>query len=81
MLSFESEIFSGAQSIAEKLASLKVASKVTGYDIQPSNGGILIYLSGLLQIEGESNPMNFIRCFFLHNNNGNYYSKFFSLNI
>ncbi len=55
---------------------MKVQSKVNNYTVQPSNNGILIYLSGHLLIEGETNPVNFTRVFFLANANGSFYSKF-----
>jgi hypothetical protein len=76
LLSFESEIFSGSQEIIGKLSSLPIKqSEVKNYEIQPSGTGILIYLSGLIIIEGESNPMNFVRVFFLANAGNSYYLK------
>jgi hypothetical protein len=59
----------------EKLISLKVSQQAKDWVIQPTGNGILIYLSGFILIEGESNPVNFIRVFNLANVNGSYYSK------
>ena len=77
LLSFESETFFGNQQIFEKLNQLPIKqSEVKVYDIQPSGNGILIYLSGLLVVEGETNPMNFVRVFFLAAANNSYYSNY-----
>jgi len=56
-------------------------SEVKNWDAQPSQNGIVIYLSGLLLIEGESNPINFVRVFFLAAANNSYYSKDHHLNF
>ena len=50
-------------------------SEVKSWDAQPSQNGIVIYISGLLLIEGETNPINFVRVFFLAAANNSYYSK------
>lgn len=65
ILSVEKEKFHGQQDIAEKLASISAQYKVTFFEFQPSNNGILIFLSGQMVIGGESNPINFHRIFFL----------------
>ena len=83
VLTFESEVFHGKQNIAEKLTTLNVnfilfilqlVTKFTNYEIQPSNNGILIYLSGTLTIQGETNEICFSRVFFLASmENGSFY--------
>jgi hypothetical protein len=50
-------------------------SEVKSWDSQPSENGVVIYLSGLLLIEGETNPINFVRVFFLAQANNSFYSK------
>jgi len=60
----------------EKLSSLPIKqAQVNNYEIQPSDTGVLIYLSGLLILEGESNPINFVRVFFLAALNNSYYGR------
>jgi hypothetical protein len=51
-------------------------SEVKSWDSQPSENGVVIYLSGLLLIDGESNPMNFVRVFFLAQANNSFYGKY-----
>jgi hypothetical protein len=51
-------------------------SEVKNWDAQPSENGVVIYLSGLLLIEGESNPINFVRVFFLAQANNSFYGKY-----
>ncbi len=59
-----------------KLSTLPIEKATpTNYDIQPSGTSILIYISGNLVIQGETNPMNFVRVFLLANNNNSYYGK------
>lgn len=65
MLSVENDKFVGTKNIAEKLASIKSQYKVTFHEIQPSQNGILIFLSGQMVLDGETNPINFHRIFFL----------------
>lgn len=59
-----------------KLAGLPISGyEVKNHEIQPSGNGILIYLSGLILITGETNPINFVRVFYLASANNSYYSK------
>lgn len=64
----------------QKLLSMNVQHSVKQYDVQPTpQGGILVYLSGLLQIVGETNAMNFTRIFLLTNTGQSYYGNFIIL--
>jgi hypothetical protein len=56
-------------------------SEVKVWDAQPSENGIVIYLSGLLLIEGESNPINFVRVFFLASANNSFFSKIYFISF
>ena len=75
ILSFESETYIGRDDIVGKLKSFQVATIPTNYSVQPSNNGILIFCSGSLQLNGETNQMPFVRCIVLVNSGGSYYIK------
>ena len=50
--------------------------KINTHEIQPSNNGILIFMSGVLLLSGETNPLNFTRVFFVaQNQQGQLYIK------
>lgn len=75
-MTVEKEHFVGTKSIVEKITSIPINMNPKVYDAQPCNNGILIFLSGTLVIQGESNEINFVRVFFLgQNNSGGFYSK------
>lgn len=75
ILTFEGDYFIGQQQIIEKLSSLNVVVSPNNYTCQPSNNGVLIYVSGTFKLQGEENPMPFTRVIFLANANGSYYIK------
>ena len=76
ILSVEKKKFVGTNDIATKLSSVPGAMQVNTHEIQPSNNGIIIFMSGLLQLQGEKNAFPFCRVFFLTSNqNGNIYVK------
>ena len=45
-MTVENEKFNGANDISDKLSTVEAEYKVTFHEIQPSNNGILIFLSG-----------------------------------
>ncbi|GFS31078.1 nuclear transport factor 2B [Actinidia rufa] len=64
MLTFEGQPFQGAQNIAAKLASLpfqQCQHAITTVDCQPSGpaGGMLVFVSGNLQLAGEQHALKF----------------------
>lgn len=68
MLSFEGQQFQGAQNIAAKLASLpfqQCQHSITTVDCQPSGpaGGMLVFVSGNLQLAGEQHALKFSQVF------------------
>ncbi|KAE9466387.1 hypothetical protein C3L33_01711, partial [Rhododendron williamsianum] len=68
MLTFEGQPFQGAQNIAAKLASLpfqQCQHSVTTVDCQPSGsaGGMLVFVSGNLQLAGEQHALKFSQVF------------------
>ncbi|KAF7129490.1 hypothetical protein RHSIM_Rhsim10G0005500 [Rhododendron simsii] len=70
MLSFEGQQFQGAQNIAAKLASLpfqQCQHSITTVDCQPSGpaGGMLVFVSGNLQLAGEQHALKFSQMFHL----------------
>lgn len=65
ILSVEKEKYYGSNDISDKLSSLSADYKVSFHEIQPSNNGILIILSGGMRFSGENNAINFTRVFFL----------------
>jgi hypothetical protein len=89
MLSFEGQPFQGGQAIVEKLASLpfqKVQHKVSTVDVQPSstaNTSILVFVTGQLLVDEETNPQFFSQVFQLLSDNGNWYvfNDIFRLNL
>ncbi|KAE9448967.1 hypothetical protein C3L33_19114, partial [Rhododendron williamsianum] len=69
MLSFEGQQFQGAQNIAAKLASLpfqQCQHSITTVDCQPSGpaGGMLVFVSGNLQLAGEQHALKFSQFLF-----------------
>ncbi|KAL6508177.1 Nuclear transport factor 2A [Orobanche minor] len=70
MLSFEGEKFMGSQNIVVKLSGLpfqQCKHNITTVDCQPSGpaGGVLVFVSGNLQITGEQHPLKFSQMFHL----------------
>lgn len=69
MLTFEGQKFQGAQAIVQKLSSLPFQQcRVTPatMDFQPSvSGGIIVFVTGQIQTEGESNAIKFSQVFHL----------------
>ncbi|GFP88391.1 nuclear transport factor 2 [Phtheirospermum japonicum] len=70
MLSFEGQKFQGAQSITAKLTSLafqQCQHQISTVDCQPSGpaGGVLVFVSGNLQLGGEQHPLKFSQMFHL----------------
>eukprot|EP00877_Chromochloris_zofingiensis_P008307 jgi/Chrzof1/372/Cz01g13150.t1 len=69
MLTFEGQKFMGTQQVVSKLTSLPFNNcKVTptSMDFQPSvSGGILVFVTGQVLAEGESNPLKFSQVFHL----------------
>ena len=64
MLTFEGAKIQGSNAIVEKLVSLpfqQCLHKVSTVDCQPSGagGGMLVFVSGLLQISGEQHQLKF----------------------
>ncbi|KAL0408477.1 UNVERIFIED_CONTAM: Nuclear transport factor 2B [Sesamum radiatum] len=64
MLSFEGQKIQGSQSITAKLTSLpfqQCQHAITTVDCQPSGpaGGMLVFVSGNLQLAGEQHPLKF----------------------
>jgi Nuclear transport factor 2 (NTF2) domain len=64
MLTFEGSKTQGAQAIAAKLASLpfeQCVHAISTVDCQPSGpqGGVLVFVSGQLQLAGETHPLKF----------------------
>nr|AEZ52394.1 nuclear transport factor 2 [Wolffia australiana] len=70
MLTFEEAKTQGSQAIVAKLAGLpfqQCLHKVSTVDCQPSGpgGGVLVFVSGLLQLAGEQHPLKFSQMFHL----------------
>jgi hypothetical protein len=70
MLSFEGEKIQGAQNISNKISSLpyqQCKHNISTVDCQPSGaaGGMLVFVSGNLQLPGEEHALKFsqVRCF------------------
>ncbi|KAF3795473.1 Nuclear transport factor 2 [Nymphaea thermarum] len=64
MLTFEGQKIQGAQNITAKLTSLpfqQCQHSITTVDCQPSGpaGGMLVFVSGNLQLAGEQHPLKF----------------------
>jgi len=66
-----------------KIGGLPISKyDVKNWDIQPSGNSILIYLSGVLYVSGENNPINFVRNFILSpTQNGSFYGKKYKIII
>ncbi|GMH43513.1 hypothetical protein BSKO_11435 [Bryopsis sp. KO-2023] len=68
-LTFEGKHFVGTQAIMEKLTSLpfaRCAHQLDTLDVQRSpTGGLLVFTTGALKVEGEANPMRFSQTFHL----------------
>ncbi|KAL3818700.1 hypothetical protein ACJIZ3_004605 [Penstemon smallii] len=70
MLSFEGQKFQGTQSITSKLTSLpfqQCKHHITTVDCQPSGpaGGMVVFVSGNLQLAGEQHALKFSQMFHL----------------
>ncbi|KAJ0969222.1 hypothetical protein J5N97_022099 [Dioscorea zingiberensis] len=70
MLTFEGAKFQGAAAIAAKLASLpfqQCLHTISTVDCQPSGtaGGMLVFVSGTLQLAGEQHALKFSQMFHL----------------
>ncbi|EFJ20863.1 hypothetical protein SELMODRAFT_230884 [Selaginella moellendorffii] len=70
MLTFEGQQFQGAPNIANKLNSLpfqQCKHNISTVDCQPSgaHGGMLVFVSGILQLPGEEHPLKFSQMFHL----------------
>jgi hypothetical protein len=79
MLSFEGQQFQGKQQILQKLVALpfqKVQHRVATVDVQPSNpqqGPLLVFVTGQLLVDEESNPQQFSQTFQLVPEGSSYY--------
>lgn len=69
LCTFESEKLQGQQRIVEKLGSLpfrECKHQIDTMDAQPSPaGGIIVFVTGKLLTEGQSNPLKFSQMFHL----------------
>ncbi|KAJ3675781.1 hypothetical protein LUZ60_004823 [Juncus effusus] len=70
MLTFEGAKVQGAANIAAKIGSLpfgQTAHQISTVDCQPSGpqGGMLVFVSGTIQIAGESHTLKFSQMFHL----------------
>lgn len=70
MLTFEGQKFLGAQNITAKLTSLpfqQCQHHITTVDCQPSGpaGGMVVFVSGNLQLAGEQHALKFSQMFHL----------------
>ncbi|KAJ7544420.1 hypothetical protein O6H91_09G106200 [Diphasiastrum complanatum] len=70
MLTFEGQKIQGAQNIAVKLTSLPFqhcSHHISTVDCQPSGapGGMLVFVSGTLQLPGEEHQLKFSQMFHL----------------
>ncbi|KAJ4756064.1 Nuclear transport factor 2 [Rhynchospora pubera] len=70
MLTFEGAKIQGAPAIAAKLTSLpfdQCAHVISTVDCQPSGpqGGMIVFVSGQLQLAGEQHPLKFSQMFHL----------------
>ncbi|CAF2045281.1 unnamed protein product [Brassica rapa] len=78
MLTFEGQKIQGSQNIVAKLTSLpfqQCKHNITTVDCQPSGpaAGMLVFVSGNLQLAGEQHALKFSQMFHLVSNQGNYY--------
>ncbi|KAF1968805.1 putative nuclear transport factor 2 [Bimuria novae-zelandiae CBS 107.79] len=71
MLTFEQQPVQGADGIVEKLTNLpfnQVVHKVATKDAQPSaEDGIIVMVTGALQVDGQEQPMSYTQTFQLKN--------------
>ncbi|KAF4652091.1 Nuclear transport factor 2 [Perkinsus olseni] len=90
MLTFEGEQFQGAANIVQKIASLpfqKVRHQIIKADCQPnpSNNGVIVFVTGNLYVDDNANPLKFGQVFHLAPNpsTGGFYcmNDLFRLNI
>mmetsp|Transcript_91593 Transcript_91593/g.264161 ORF Transcript_91593/g.264161 Transcript_91593/m.264161 type:complete len:124 (+) Transcript_91593:104-475(+) len=70
MLTFEGEQFQGAQNITQKLAALpfqKVRHQIVKCDCHPnpSENGVIIFVTGNLLVDDNQNPLKFAQVFYL----------------
>lgn len=69
MLTFEGQKFQGTQAIMGKLTSLpfqQCKHHISSLDAQPSlSSGVLVFVTGQLLPEGETNPLKFSQTFHL----------------
>ncbi|PSC70930.1 Nuclear transport factor 2 [Micractinium conductrix] len=76
MLTFEGQKFQGTQAILQKLTSLpfqQCKHHISSLDAQPSlSGGVLVFVTGQLLPEGETNPLKFSQTFHLAPVGGSY---------
>ncbi|CAM6085579.1 unnamed protein product [Calypogeia fissa] len=78
MLTFEGEKIQGAQAIVSKLTSLpfqQCKHHISTVDSQPSGpaGGMLVFVSGNLQLPGEEHQLKFSQMFHLLPAQGSFY--------
>ncbi|KAK9477065.1 hypothetical protein V1514DRAFT_335081 [Lipomyces japonicus] len=79
MLTFENSQLQGAKNIIEKLVSLpfqKVAHRISTLDAQPSSpsdGSVLVMVTGELLVDDENNPQRYSQVFHLIPDNGSYF--------
>ncbi|BDA50313.1 Nuclear transport factor 2 [Coccomyxa sp. Obi] len=76
ILSFEGQKFQGHAAIIGKLTSLpfqKVQHHISSTDAQPSlSNGLIVFVTGQLLIEGETNPLKFSQVFHLAATGGSF---------
>ncbi|KAK9835868.1 hypothetical protein WJX74_009852 [Apatococcus lobatus] len=76
MLTFEGTETQGQQAIQQKLSSLpfqQCKHHVASLDVQLSNAnGIIVFATGQLLTEGESNPLKFSQVFHLVSSNNSF---------
>ncbi|KAK3203423.1 hypothetical protein GRF29_112g1224675, partial [Pseudopithomyces chartarum] len=77
MLTFEESPVQGADGIVEKLVNLpfqQVIHQVATKDAQPSaEDGIMVMVTGALQVDGQDKPMSYTQTFQLKSDNGNWF--------
>ncbi|KAG0198546.1 Nuclear transport factor 2 [Mortierella sp. GBA30] len=76
MLSFEGAQTLGDAAIVEKLVGMPLDGlrhNVQTKDVQPTDTGVLITVTGQLLAGGESNPQFFTQTFLLKQDGGSYY--------
>jgi len=88
MLSFEGEQFQGVNNIVEKIKGLpfqSVKHNIVKADYQPNpvNGGVIIFVTGDLFVDGSPNPLKFAQTFVLSPAAGSFVitNDLFRLNI